>query len=359
MKRTILLFVFVAGLRGAPPAKPGSVSFAQLTDPHIFDDGYRQSIPNAMRQAANDREALNWAVDQVNRAVASGAAIDFVVFTGDLGLQNVAMPSGGSCQALPFDPDPGLPQSTLAGAVQEIADELNQLAVRKVFFVPGNNDIRDENVTDQRFECFMAELKSKLSTAPQPPEVAALRAGVPIEINGIRIAGLNTASFKNQANYAKACAASTPALDLACPKPQMDALARIADGTMPVLLFTHVPDLIDPYRRKPSWDIPSDARSAWEREVCGPNIIGVFAGHFHDSNTNDYGSTDGSKSLASTPCVAAKTWVAPPLAMKNQERTVARARGFVIGTIEGGKVAKVQVNWFDSTLAPSIQDLSH
>jgi CBS domain-containing protein/predicted MPP superfamily phosphohydrolase len=354
----LFLFVVAWSLRGdAPqPPKAGEVRFAQLTDAHIFDDGYKQATPQALRQAANDREALHWAINQVNRAVASGTTIDFVAYTGDLGLQNVSIPSEGVCHALPIEPDPGLPQTNLAWGVKEIAEELNQLAVPKVFFVAGNNDIKDEKVTDRRFDCFMEELQKKVRSSL---EVRTLRADCSININGICIAGLNSASFKDQKNYDKACLqpGADAALKWACPKPQMEALQQLSRGRVPVLLFTHVPDLIDPFRREPSWKVPNDIRGLWQKEVCGPNVIAVFAGHFHDSNRKIYGSNSTTKDLANSACVAQKTWVAPPLAMKNQEQIFAgaRARGFLIATVADGKVAKVQTNWFDAPVPPMVQ----
>lgn len=367
MYRTILLFLLAGGLCGdTPPAlPPGSVTFAQFTDAHIFDDGYRQPTPKAMQQAANDREALHWAIDEVNRAVASGTAIDFVVYTGDLGLQNIAMPDTGACHALPVHPDPGVPQSTLAWAVSEIAGELNQLAVRQVFLLPGNNDIFDEQITDRRFDCFLAELRKAVQTFPRPLALDTLRLSSPIDVNGVRIVALNSASFKKKDNYATACTMPAAPLDQACPEPQMKSLDQLAAEKMPLLLFTHVPDLIDPYfhsqhpgLRKSAWDIPAGARTLWEKAVCKGSVSGVFAGHFHDSNVSLYGSNATTKDLAYSDCVTAKTWLAPPLALKNQERTLARARGFLIATVTGGKVTRVQVNWFDSPLPPSIQDLN-
>src|SRR5215467_558765 len=65
------------------------VTFAQLTDAHIFGEGWKQPTAEALREAADDRTALDWAIQEINRLVSSGTRIDFVVFTGDLGLQNV------------------------------------------------------------------------------------------------------------------------------------------------------------------------------------------------------------------------------------------------------------------------------
>jgi predicted MPP superfamily phosphohydrolase len=342
-------------LHGDAQEKPTyEVTFAQLTDAHIFDDGYKQPTPDALRQAANDRTALHWAIEQVNREVESGTKIDFVVYTGDLGLQNVDFREMALCHTLPFRIDPGLPPSPLSWAVKEVADEINQLEVRRILFVAGNNDIQDEDVTDQRFDCFMTELQKRFQSSTL--QVDTLRPDRGVEINGIRIAGLNTASFKKQKNYKDACARSDSPLPQACPKPQMESLRKLAesDAKAPLILFTHVPDLIDPFfhknnpgARQSAWDIPGDIRSTWEQEVCGSNVIAVFAGHLHDSDRTIYGSNSHYGDLAYTRCIAGKTWIAPPLALKNQERPLTKARGFLLVRVAGGKVADVQPRWFE------------
>jgi len=355
---SIALFVAAHPFYGqaAEPPKTYEVTFAQLTDAHIFDDGKKLATPDALRQADNDRRALDWAIAQINRTAASGTKIDFVVYTGDFGLENVTFPDGGACRALPVKTASGLPSTSLAPAVNEVAAELDRLEVRRVFLVAGNNDIRDEDVTDARFDCFVAELQKRVRSFARPLEVDMLRPDRAFEINGVRLAGLNTASFKSQANYAVACGRGDRTLVLACPGPQMESLRETAKGgaKSPLILFTHIPDLIDPYFhknnpgvRKSAWEIPADARSIWEQEVCGPNVMAVFAGHFHDSNPAVYGSNSTTADLAYTPCVAGKTWVAPPLALKNQERALAKARGFLLVRVADGKVADVQVKWFD------------
>jgi hypothetical protein len=337
-------------LRTPPTRTAGQVTFAQLTDAHIFDDGYRQATAAALRQAADDRQALHWAVDQVNRAVASGTALDFVVYTGDLGLQNVSMPQEPDCGALAATPDPGLPQTTLAWAVSEISGEIRELAVRRVFFVAGNNDLRDEEVTDRRFDCFVARLQTELNARKDQHEIIALHADRAVDVNGVRISGLNSASFKAQKNYVPACKQRA---EPGCPQPQIEALGRLARDKTPLLVFTHVPDLRDPYRRGPSWDLPPATQALWQRFVCGSPVIGVFAGHFHDSNQDLYGNNSKTKDLSISDCVTAKTWVAPPLALKNQERTLSRARGFLIATVAAGKVSEVRVQWFENSGAPA------
>jgi predicted MPP superfamily phosphohydrolase len=352
--RLWLPFLLLPGLSSISqptPPGPSEVTFAQLTDAHIFDDGWKQPVPQAMRQAANDRDALIWAIGEINREVNSGKRIDFVVYTGDLGLQNVAFAADGSCQALPLSIQPGLPPTTLPAAVEEIAEDLNSLAVRTIYFLPGNNDVENEDVTDGRFGCFMAQLQDRVRAFSPALTVTELHADRSVLVNGVRIAGLDTASFKKQSNYEAACspasAANDPTLKEACPQLEIDALKRMIDEdpNSPVLLFTHVPDVMDPYFhsrnpgvRKSTWDIQPQVRAVWEKEACSPSVLAIFAGHFHDSNRAVYGSNVTTQDLAYSECIADKTWIAPPLALKNQENKSTTARGFLLVTVSAGKI---------------------
>ena len=79
-------------------------------------------------------------------------------------------------------------------------------------------------------------------------------------------------------------------------------IASTADNLC--LVFTHVPDFKDPYLLKHSankdcttvpkpfphsgcdtrQDVPGDEPRDWEASVTDKRVVGVFAGHFHDSD---------------------------------------------------------------------------
>ena len=327
------------------PTPDQSITFAQLTDAHIFDDGWREATSDAMWHAADDRRALQWAIDRINELVASGVKIDFVVYTGDWGLQNVDIAPGERCRAVRAGPQPGLPLVTLSWAVDEVAKYLKQLSVRRIFLVPGNNDLIDEKVTDAgRHDCFVAKLQEALRFSPV--EVVGLdTAGV--DINGFRLVGLNTASFKASGNYQDDCSGPAAALlRRACPRPQVESLR--ANPAERLVIFTHVPDLRDPFRKHPAWEIEPAVRAVWEGEACRPRVLGIFAGHFHASDRALYGNSSGTKTLTVSTCVAEKTWVAPPLAIKNQVDRKPGARGFFLATVKATGVALPRgLYWFE------------
>ena len=342
--------------------KGQSVRFVQFTDAHIFDDGWKETVAGAMRIAADDREALTWAIAETNHLVSQGQHIDFAVFTGDLGLQNVEILPPCKAQPVPFEP--GLPPVRFDSAVREAAEELRQLSVKTIYFVPGNNDIVGEQITDlPRYSCFISELQKQLASGPSPTTVAMLELRNTFLLNGVRFTGLDSSTFKNAANYQSACASKSPSgtkrlsalMPGSCPQIQLAYLRKFVSpsATSPLIIFTHVPDVNDPFRRSPTWgDFAPDLRKDWDDEACRPNVIGIFAGHLHDPDRRYYGSPTGAQLLATTACIAAKTWIAPPLAVKNQQDRKPQARGFLVATVSPSLGIHAVVYWFELNQRP-------
>ena len=216
--------------------------------------------------------------------------------------------------------------------------------VHAVYVVPGNNDIIDEQVIDiPRFECFISKLQGDLQKLPGHIHVEVLRADKAVSVAGFRLAGLNTASFKNKGNYEDACNHGPPtpakAPDMGCPGPQLQAIGGLldGDGASPLLLFTHIPDLFDPYSNKPSWVIDTRIRADWLLQVAKPQLVGIFAGHFHSNRCDIYATNSGTQKLFIDPLDGQKTWVAPPLAGKNQRDGKPQARGFMLVSVEANQ----------------------
>jgi hypothetical protein len=102
-----------------------------------------------------------------------------------------------------------------------------------------------------------------------------------------------------------------------CPQIQVDSLSQALDDGAPAVVFTHIPYLRDPYppraRELPeAWDITPMLRAEWEMTACKSNLIGIFAGHFHDSESGIYGAR-GRQSLQLKECIAF-----PPLYSSNR-----------------------------------------
>ena len=71
--RLSLACVIVAFICGATSAQ---VSFVQITDPHLYDDG---------QEANENKHALLACVTKIDKLIGTGSDYKFVVVTGDIG----------------------------------------------------------------------------------------------------------------------------------------------------------------------------------------------------------------------------------------------------------------------------------
>lgn len=368
----IILLSRLANLWGQerPVDENPSLTFVQLTDAHVFDDGYEEAMDDRFKIVGHDWTSLHWAIGRINELVNRGEPIDFVVYTGDLGLQNVDLkppqktavitkgePSVSAeppeCERLlaaelDFKSVPPIPREW---AVEQVARELNTLAVSKLYFVPGNNDLIQEMVEDApRHSCFIKLLQTRLNSlsTPSPLTVEELKVGSPVSLKNFRLIGLNTASFKAAKNY-RGCNGQVKE---GCPTKEIASLQKQvnAKSDEPILVFTHVPNLKDPYRGGDSWVIAPDTRNIWNQLACNSKLLAVFAGHFHSSDRNIYGTAIGTHNLSVDPCVTEKTWVAPPLAIKKQFDKQQTAQGLVLAKVFRTGKPKVEVQWFGEPL---------
>jgi len=322
------------------------ITFVQITDAHLFDDD----------ESANF-SALDWAITTINHLVSAGTNVDFVVYTGDLGLRNIAF-LPGQCEVAPLES--GSVLRSFDQVIDHLAQELDRLTVRTLYFLPGNDDLAREQLGDiGRYQCFLSQLQERLNQRAQernpfkPLLVANLEPDSTHVAGGIRLLGLNDASLKNQQEYKPWCSEKSetvaPSIRAACPQVQVDRLSRSLQTGAPAVIFTHTPYLRDPFPPRAqelpdAWDISQTLRSEWEQTACKDNVIAIFAGHFHDSDRNIYGAR-GRRSLQVSECVSSKSWVAPPLAQKFQEGKAVQARGLLMVTIASGKVTGCTIHW--------------
>ncbi len=147
----------------------GVLTFVQWSDPHVFDAGASRRAEGIEEERADNWSALHWAVLQTNRLILlDHRNIDFVVLTGDFGLYNVKMPDlkdkngkikdDGKCvRDAREGPGPTVPFDE---AVQLAAQEFRALLVKRVYLVPGNNDLCDEDPRDRyRYAAFVVALQ--------------------------------------------------------------------------------------------------------------------------------------------------------------------------------------------------------
>ncbi len=365
-----LLLALVTASSVSAGVESQHLRFAQITDMHLFDAGYKCFAPDVQKEYSENLAALEWAIDAINAANLA-KPIDFVVVTGDLGIENLAQPNeaerklpkptASGCDPLTalsddYGPVPSITVDQAAGAATGL---LGKLEVTAIFLVPGNNDLRDENPADlSRYQAFVRSLAAKMPGRIRDltNESNALP-GSDTVVNGYRLIGLNSASFKPTADELKSGPAtgSDPIVDCVDSHPTSDlSIARqtelervgwlVAKSTAPTLLFTHVPDLPDPYSKRqkndsqtcrfPSaWLLNSKAIATWQSIVALGHVVGTFAGHFHSSLPTLYGRA-GTNAVGH----AGDVYVAPPLSIRLQWTTDDPQRGFVVVDVDGQTV---------------------
>jgi Calcineurin-like phosphoesterase len=365
------------------------VTFVQWTDPHVFDAGKGRNAEGVREEELDNWAAFHWAVLETNRlALVEHRNIDFVVITGDFGLENVRLPdeqegtvkSNTVCANRKAGDDGPIERVPLAEAAAETARELNASLIKRIYLVPGNNDLCLEDPEDlRRWAQFVlalqkdlqglhdakaeslnhgSEAESKAVDIPAKIEVEDLTDSVarlydgtgrsggkkdasivamfsnapppqhlaPQVINGIQMLGLNSAFFKRtQKSFAPDVSA------------ELDWVGKQIQPGGSYLIFTHIPDLKDPYRLDKSWNIPPDVYNEnWKKNVLERSeVLGIFAGHFHTPQRELY--PQNFASLKPDETTTTKFWVAPPLAEKYQwqvppEKT---ARGILLVSVSG------------------------
>jgi predicted MPP superfamily phosphohydrolase len=319
------------------------VNFIQITDLHLFDASDNDD-------ATSNKSAFIWAlsvVDWYNKH----HDIDFVVFTGDIGLDCVDDPESKSkilrCKTT----------SSFLEAVEIMSNYLQDVTL-PVYFVPGNNDLVDEEPCDiGHYRRFVTALNVALKKKGSSTRVVDLeQVDLAEEKLPVWLLGLNSASFKDSSKYSGVpCQAGIgPAPIAASAKEELDRFIRLVKtarslGDRPILVFTHEPEIVDPYRLLPIWDLKTNQLESWHELLCNDTVTAVFAGHLHSQDFSLYGTA---LPRASTGCgskSAAATWIAPPLAAKNQNPLAPLARGLLWVRVGSARPYQVSVTplWYE------------
>jgi hypothetical protein len=380
----------------------------------MFDDGPEEDYPNSNgpddpeRRALVDRarkedvKAFDWAVSQINILNTAGSPkqpVRFVAITGDFGLEAVnfedlqALRATGSlphfCGQTILHVPTGLRNPPTFNSIQasgQLAKQLAPLHVNTVYLVTGNNDLADEKIQDQfRFRCFVGLVQQEVNRIRTEPLALVQLDTTPILLpptaftpTGYWLLGLNSSSFKKQKNQANHdfCSSKPPnPFDIAwnsCPEQQMNALLNWKNENPNALglVFTHIPDLRDPFKvRKKgeafatetsTWFLDKKPYDSWQVFAQSPQVVGIFAGHFHDSDRSVYHPVPDDPAnaplwnkLSVDLPTAKKTWLAPPLAEKFQTRSSEQARGFTVVRVQSNRIL-VDKCWYplDCRIAP-------
>lgn len=299
-------------------ASAQTVRFVQFTDVHLFDSGKHRTTEAGFEDYLDNRSSLEWAVQLTNNLGRSGECVDFVVFTGDFGLE---------------DSDP-------VDAARDIAVIFRALLVKKIFLLPGNNDLKNEDPSDiGRFRTFTERLAAFLP-GHEVTDLSSTNAAV----NSIELVGLNSASFKNDNGK----------LQQTNKEKQLQEMQRVENavrGDRPSIIFTHIPNLEDPHRGdndevRKAWNVAPEVLAVWKRIIENEYVLAVFAGHFHDGRRGIYMHDFSWASKKPSFIEGSKTWVAPPLAVKFQWEVKPQARGLLEASVTSAGSISASPKWF-------------
>jgi hypothetical protein len=367
-------------------AATAQVSFVQITDPHLHDDG---------PEAAENRVALEACIKKTNELMAAGADYKFAVITGDIGIEKIVKPLLETKKALAKD-KAGADElgrvddeinNGLRGAARQLASTLATSRIGVWLILPGNNDLIDERTETVG---YYQEFVRQLTAALPGKRVIDLcptddpNSGVFPWGDGYLFIGFNNASFKNNndPNRISAGGGTAEVVSATDPSPlpvtkvteeQLKYVRQVIDrvntgGTRHAYIFYHIPEVDDPHpilnfdlgllgdRRLSSkdryafssWFVDGRVRQLWEKVVADERVTGLFAGHFHDWRRDTYQNNRWLVTPYYMSGSLSKLYVCPPLATKRQDKTPSQARGFQVVDVDGSGRVAVDVFWYDA-----------
>jgi hypothetical protein len=339
-KFSLLLFAFSFAFLFITETHAQSVRFVQITDPHLFDPG---------DQGEKNRAALAACVATLNQRIDDQADFQFVVVTGDIGIENLISHADSSGNRI-LEDQPTQDRQLEEGA-RQLASILAPTKIPHWLFVPGNNDLYLEQPDLKYYKRFIEALKDKLPGLHITDLCADDGKQNTLPINGLTLIGFNNASFKNDNDFKRI--SSNKETQRRYVEQVMEPLKN---KDVKALIFYHIPEVDDPYivldgdlttgeKREPytgpfpdsSWFVDAEILGLWRKNVVNnPKVLGLFAGHLHDWRQETY-----SGSLS-------KLHICPPLAIKRQDKTPLQARGFAEVTV--GATGRIERNilWFDT-----------
>lgn len=94
-----------------------------------------------------------------------------------------------------------------------------------------------------------------------------------------------------------------------------------------------------------TWNVSEQLLDDWQDAINSESLVGVFAGHLHDSHKEIYRRPYAWSS--GSPAAFRKLFLAPPLAVKNQVTSPIQARGFSLVHLQPDRIES-QLFWYAS-----------
>lgn len=408
----LFLFIINVCLSVNPLGAQPPVRFVQITDTHLYDEG---------SDASDNKAALADCLAKIDELIKGGDNYDFAVVTGDIGVEGLIgelydreirlheqreeiennknlRPEDRKEELDKVDVELtqtriALDNKIIAGAM-EVASVLSPSKIKVWLFLPGNNDLLDE---DPETLTYYRKFIQELGTFLKDKQVVDLcptdspQSGIYPKGSFIFV-GFNNASFKNNDDPIRLTGqyelkqvkpdevrqristdeAPRPALSkigaeqLKYVRQVLERVDRYPRGNVYVLY--HIPEVDDyhpvlnfgldavsrrmlpaddPYALS-SWYVEGDVRKLWGETVKRPQVKALFAGHFHDWRATTYENFKWMRTPADLYAGAGKLHVCPPLAVKRQGGKEWQARGFQLVSIDSAGGTAVEPLWYDS-----------
>jgi hypothetical protein len=336
------------------------VRFVQITDPHLFDQG----------EEKDNKSALAACVNRLNARIVEDGDYQFAIITGDIGIENLVSVGKDSHGASILESDRVQRERRIEQGASDLARILAQSRIRVWLFLPGNNDLLNEEPDLQYYRLFIQFLKNRLvgmnviDLCPEDPNTDSYQLGV-YRVGALAFVGFNNASFKNDNKSERIARNKT--LQLAYVQQVIHRIA--ADDISAAYVFYHIPELDDPYlvsgsdsktldeRKKykdnpylySSWFVDKEIHELWKQQVIQQSKVrGLFAGHYHDGNRDTYTSYHWMNTANYLSGSLSKLFIAPPIAVKRQADLPSQARGFQEVSVDGtGRVAN-NIFWYNA-----------
>jgi len=373
-------------------ASSAQLRFVQITDPHLFDPE---------EEAVVNRKALAACVKRINERVDSGFSYEFVVVTGDIGIESLIakpLPKGWQTTAQKTPEQERQIAQEISKGVGIMSAILSSSKVHIWLFVPGNNDLYLEDPTTiSYYQRFIGQLASTLQPFGIDVQDLCPAARVPGNVYSSSDAyvsghyafiGFNNASFKNNDDSGlllPSASGGTRAAELKRLQEEYVNQVKNLLGSQKIkgnevsytYVFYHIPEVDDPYlisgneaidpklanklnerdkailgkvvspsSRYSSWFVNQSIRSSWDQifdATINSRLMGLFAGHLHDWKRETYTDSHWLKSADYRSGSISKLYVCPPMAVKRQSDQPDQARGFMEVSID--EKGRVLDNW--------------
>jgi len=396
---TVLALIFTVGCADGHrrPGTEPAIWFVHATDPHLFLD---VSTPEDKRKVQEklDEQAVSDMWQRLPSLENGGRTFSFLVLTGDFGVEPCSiadLPAAANPAAtIPKEKLPPAAKDCLdkvnatkrADQVGRLADLLGKSPVPDIYLVAGNNDIASETADDAGliyFNQFMDEVQKKIDDARKTVRLhnltrcylsdgSASTCYADIAGTSYRLIGFPSYSFKNKDTDRKSNTGDQ--------EKQFDKFESLLEQARQlgkrVLIVSHVPLIDDPYTmaqeryaipltsdRDPdspqshwsTWNVSKKLSEEWEEVIASDSVAGVLAGHLHDSHKEIYRPPYTWSTVNDPRTGFSKLFMAPPLAVKNQDTSPIQARGLSIVGLEPDQI-EYSIYWYSSETHDFVPD---